>query len=91
MKINPYTEIETMYVTLDPTHTPIAYRNKIEELVAEEFFSTPEEAMKANPTIVIECEIYYEKHQGLFLVDSEAVGCSDDIYSPYTGEALEKE
>ena len=85
VKLNNYDNYESIKVTLSKGEYPIAYNNKIEELVEEGLYKTTEDAENDNPTIEIEMEIYYEKHYGLFAVESEAVE-SGTIYSPYSTE-----
>ena len=85
VKLNTSDNYESIKVTLSKVEYPIAYNNKIEELVEEGLYKTTEDAENDNPTIEIEMEIYYEKHYGLFAVESEAVE-SGTIYSPYTSE-----
>lgn len=85
VKLNNYDNYESIKVTLSKGEYPIAYNNKIEELVEEGLYKTTEDAENDNPTIEIEMEIYYEKHYGLFAVESGAVE-SGTIYSPYTSE-----
>lgn len=85
VKLNTSDNYESIKVTLSKGEYPIAYNNKIEELVEEGLYKTTEDAENDNPTIEIEMEIYYEKHYGLFAVESGAVE-SGTIYSPYTSE-----
>lgn len=85
VKLNTSDNYESIKVTLSKVEYPIAYNNKIEELVEEGLYKTTEDAENDNPTIEIEMEIYYEKHYGLFAVESAAVE-SGTIYSPYTSE-----
>ena len=85
VKLNTSDNYESIKVTLSKGEYPIAYNNKIEELVEQGLYKTTEDAEKENPTIEIEMEIYYEKHYGLFAVESAAVE-SGTIYSPYTSE-----
>ena len=88
LKLNNADNYEPIDIILDNTNTPIAYNNKIEELVEQGLYSSKEEAEKENPTIRIECEIYYHKHSGLFAVESGACE-SGTVYSPYSAELLE--
>ena len=76
---------EPITIILTKEVTPISYRNKVEEYVEQGLYASVEEAEEKNPKIEIDCEMYYEKHSGLFLVESEAVE-SGTIYSPYSGE-----
>lgn len=85
VKLNTSDNYESIKVTLSKGEYPIAYNNKIEELVEEGLYKTTEDAENDNPTIEIEMEIYYEKHYGLFAIESAAVE-SGTIYSPYTSE-----
>lgn len=85
VKLNTSDNYESIKVTLSKGEYPIAYNNKIEELVEEGLYKTTEDAENDNPTIEIEMDIYYEKHYGLFAVESAAVE-SGTIYSPYTSE-----
>lgn len=85
VKLNTSDNYEPIKVVLSKSEYPIAYNNKIEELVEEGAYNSIEDAENDNPTIEIEMEIYYEKHYGLFSVESAAVE-SGTIYSPYTSE-----
>lgn len=69
---------------LSKEKTPIAFAEKVAELV-EENGMTLEEAEKAVAGMEIGLEIYYEKGFGLFAIESEAVE-SCKIFSPYTKE-----
>ena len=88
VKLNNCDNYESITITLSKGEYPIAYNNKIEELVEEGLYKTTEDAENENPTIDIEMEIYYEKHYGLFAVESAAVE-SGQIYSPYSSELCE--
>ena len=70
-------------VKLTKEKFPIAYENKVQELI-EDCCVSREEAESIISNMEMELEIYYEKGYGLFAVESEAVGCK--IYSPYSGE-----
>ena len=89
VKLNSAENYEGITIILDKEQYPIAYRNKIEELVEQGTYDTIEEAEDDNPSIEIDCEIYYEKHSGLFVVESGAVE-SGLIYSPYSGNMCEE-
>ena len=71
-------------IKLSKEKTPIAYENKVQELMNECGVSR-EEAEQITNDIEFELEIYYEQGSGLFAVESEAVE-SGTIYSPYTRE-----
>ena len=85
VKLNNADNYEGIIIIIDKEQYPIAYRNKIEELVEQGCYDTIEDAERDNPTFEIDCEIYYDKHSGLFAVECEAVE-SGTIYSPYSGE-----
>lgn len=89
VKLNNAEQYEPIFITLTESETPIAYQNKIEELVECGAYKAEEDAKVENPSIKIECEIYYEKGSGVFAVESGAVesGC---VYSPYSGEECEE-
>ena len=88
VKLNNADNYEDIVIALTKSKTPIAYANKIEELVEQGLYPTKEDAEKDNPLFSIECEIYYDRHSGLFAVESGAVE-SGTIYSPYSGELCE--
>ena len=88
VKLNSAENYEPITIIIDKEQYPIAYNNKIEELVEQGAYATKEDAEKDNPMFEMECEIYYDKHNGLFAVESGAVE-SGTIYSPYSGELCE--
>lgn len=88
LKLNDGDNYEPITIKLDKVNTPIAYRNKIEELVEQGVYADAELAEFHNPTFELECEIYYEKHSGAFAVECGAVE-SNCVYSPYSGEQCE--
>ena len=69
---------------LTPTRYPIAYKNKIDELMEQKAFDSREEAEHWVQTTPICLEFIYEKHSGLFAVESEAID-SHCCTSPYSG------
>ena len=83
---NAYEPIATF--KLSKEKTPIAYENKVQELLEEKVCKTREEAEAVVNSIEFELELYYEKGYGLFAVESEAVECGT-IYSPYSCSRLE--
>lgn len=84
---NPDGSEEIIEVRLSKEKTPIAYKNKLDELLESGAFDTRAEAEKwlSGNTIVL--ELYYEKHHGLFAVESDAVS-SGSIHSPYSGKEI---
>ena len=89
LKLNSAENYEAITIVLTKDKYPIAYNNKIEELVEQKLYPTKEEAEKQNPKFELECEIYYHKHCGVFAVESDAVE-SSTVYSPYSGEIYEE-
>ena len=88
VKLNNSEQYEPITIRIDKNVAPIAYNNKIEELVEQGAYPTKEKAEKDNPYFEIVCELYYEKEDGLFAVESGAVE-SGTIYSPYNGVLCE--
>lgn len=75
-------------VVLTKDKFPIAYENKVKELM-DECGMSREEAENAVKDMKIELEVYYEVGYGLFAIESDAVE-SGTIYSPYSGELCEE-
>lgn len=88
VKLNNADACEYIKITISKEKYPITYRNKIEEYVEQGLYKTIEDAEKDNPTFEMDCELYYDKHSGLFAVECGAVE-SGTIYSPYSGELCE--
>lgn len=88
VKLNNSDEYEPIRIVLTKSQYPIAYNNKVEELVEQGAYKTKEECEKDNPIFVMDCELYYEKDYGLFAVEEGAVD-SGTIYSPYNGNLAE--
>lgn len=80
---------EVLSFKLDKDLTPIAYKNKVKELLAQGACLTEKEAESIVDKMVFNLEIYYSIDSGLFAVESEAVE-SGLIYNPYTGEMLDE-
>lgn len=75
---------EYIEVLLTPTKYPIAYKNKVDELMEQKSFDSREEAEQWVQTTPICVEFVYEKHRGLFAVESVAIEANACI-SPYSG------
>lgn len=88
IKINNAENMEILNVILSKEHTPIAYQNKLDELMECKCFDTKEEAERFLSTEPIELELYYEKNHGLFAVESESVEIPGFTHSPYSGVPL---
>ena len=87
IKKNDAYNYESIKITLSRMTTPIAYQNKLDELMECKAFDTQAEAEKWLSETPIELELYYEKGYGLFGVEEEAVEESE-IHSPYSGAPL---
>ena len=90
IKINEPNHEEVIEVRLSREKTPIAFNEKLNELMEEGAFDTEKEAIEWIEKTPFVMEMYYEKGHGLFLVESEAID-SCDIVSPYTKEELVEE
>lgn len=89
IKAYPISEEEIIEVRLDRNKTPISFRNKVDELMEQGAFDTREDAEKWVEETPIVLEMIYEKHSGLFAVESEAI--ESGVYSPYSREEIEVE
>lgn len=86
LKINDSDNIESVKVTLSPIKTPIAYNNRVNSLITSGLTLEDAEREALEP---IDMEMYYDENNGLFLVETEAVG-NTDIFNPYTQALLEE-
>jgi hypothetical protein len=82
-------EAETIEVRLSPIKTPVAFNNKVKELV-EECGLSEEEAKREVLNMTFVLEVIYEKNCGLFAVESDTLDCSK-VWSPYTQKEIECE
>lgn len=83
-KLNKPDEYESIEITITKDKYPILFKNKVEELLEQGAFSTQTDAENFVEGMVIELELYYEKNNGFFAVESEAIGNGCEIASPYT-------
>ena len=90
IKINEPNHEEVIEVRLSREKTPIAFKEKLDELMEEGAFDTEKEAIEWIEKTPFVMEMYYEKGYGLFLVESEALE-GGGIASPYTKEELVEE
>ena len=84
LQLNSADSYEPVNVRLSKETTPIAFEQKVQELI-EECGMTREQAEQTVTDTVFELELYYQKGSGLFAVESEAVEAGI-IYSPYSGQ-----
>lgn len=89
IKAYPIHETETIEIRLDKNKTPISFKHKVDELMEQGAFDTREEAEKWVEETPIVLEMMYEKHSGLFAVESESI--ESGVFSPYTREEIEVE
>lgn len=78
---------EVIEIRLTPEKYPIAFKNKVDELCEQGAFNTRAEAeewVKSTPFVM---ELIYEKHSGLFAVESDALE-NTNCFSPYTTRDL---
>ena len=87
IKMNNADNYESINITLSRENTPIAYQNKLDELMDCKAFDTQAEAEAWLNETPIELELYCENGYGLFGVESEAVE-STEIKSPYSGAPI---
>ena len=85
LQINPQGTEEVFELYLDPVKHPVAYGNKVEELMSAGM--TREEAERCIQATPFVLEAYYSSGQGLFLVESEAVEFND-IHNPCDGKTV---
>ncbi len=85
LQINPQGTEEIFEIYLDPVKHPVAYSNKVEELIGVGM--TREEAEGFVRDVPFTMEVYYSRGQGLFLVESETIEFND-IHNPYDGEVV---
>lgn len=79
-------EEECIDIYLTPEKFPIAFKNKVDELLEQGCFETREEAEADVRRYPIQLDLVYEKHSGLFAVESEAL---ELCTSPYSGKEIE--
>ena len=87
IRMNNADNYESINITLSKENTPIAYQNKLDELMDCKVFDTQAEAEKWLRETPIELELYYEYGYGLFGVEAEAIE-SAEIQSPYSGAPI---
>lgn len=86
-KLNLNTEPEILGIfKLDKDKCPFAWNNKVAELMEQGM--SREDAEDAVSKMDFQLEIYYEKKYGMFAVESDAIECNANIYSPYSGKVL---
>lgn len=86
MKAYPIDQTEVIEVILNRYKNPISFKNKVDELMEQGAFDTREDAEKWVEETPIILELMYEKHSGLFAVESESI--ESGVYSPYSKEDI---
>lgn len=79
IKINPSDKIEVIEIRLSKEKTPIAFKSKVDELIEQGLNLSREEVEKYVSNMIFPIEIYYEKGQGLFGIESEALECNGAV------------
>lgn len=70
---------------------PEAFKSKCEEFVEQGITTNIEDAKEILSNCEIDLQLVYDKHNGLFAVEAEAVeSCAEDICSPYNGKIAEE-
>lgn len=70
---------------------PEAFKAKCEEFVEQGLATNIEDAKLQLKDYEIDLQLVYDKHNGLFAVEAEAVeSCAEDIHSPYTCNIAEE-
>ena len=87
IKMNNAADYESIMIRLDREHTPIAFQNKLNELMNCGAFDNKEEAEKWILETPIEMELYYEEGYGMFLVEAEAIEAGG-VRSPYSQKEI---
>ena len=87
IKMNDGVKYESINIKLSKEYTPIAYQNKLNELMDCKAFDTKSDAEKWLSETPIELELYYENGYGLFGVEAEALE-NMEIHSPYSGAPI---
>lgn len=89
VQANSADNYESIMVCLTKKDFPIAFKAKVEELMESGAFNDSREAEEWVENTPIELEIYYDKHNGLFGIEAEAIECgATAICSPYTAEPM---
>lgn len=87
-KLNHQDDYDSIEVKL--SKFPYVFKTKCEEYVEQGLATDMDDAAKQLKDCTIELELFYDKHYGLFGVESEAVeSISDEMVSPYTKEIAE--
>ena len=84
IKLHTADKMETVSITLTRETFPIAFQNKLDELMHTGYFDTEDEAIAWIESTPFEMELFYEDGYGLFLVEAEAAECGT-VQSPYSG------
>ena len=87
IRMHNVTEYESVMIKLDREHTPLAFQNKLNELMNCGAFDNEDEAIKWIEETPFEMEIYYEEGYGMFMVEAEAVEAGG-VCSPYSQKEI---
>ena len=87
MTIHEARKAETVDITLSEAAFPTAYAAKMQELLEQRVFLTEAEARAWLRQCPICLELIYEKHSGLFAVESDALE-TGGLVSPYSRKRI---
>ena len=91
MKLNNEDHSEFLCtVRLTKEQFPIAFEQKVQEMISCCPDLSREEIESLIPEMEIDLELYYQPGYGLFAIENEAIGCGP-IFSPYDASVLEEE
>ncbi len=90
LKINNEENYEHLCtIKLTKEQFPIAYKNKVDELVS--LGMAKEEAEKDIAKMEIELELYYHEGHGCFAVETDFAANTSEMFSPFNGEKVKYE
>lgn len=85
---SPVSNPETINVLLTESKTPVAFKRKLDEYMANGCSEQEARKFLLQP---IELDLIYEPDNGLFAVEGEALSSSLEIVSPYTKSPIEED
>ncbi len=84
--LNTYDSVKIKFINY-----PEAFKAKCEEFVEQGIATDMDDAAEQLKDYEIDLQLVYDKHYGLFAVESDMIeDCAEDVYSPYTGAVAEE-
>lgn len=77
-----YVHLMNIILTEDDVLYPIAFANKVQEMMGQDLSKSAEDANKAIKDMNIKLKLYYHKDYGFFAVDDKAIKNNVDIFPP---------